>query len=77
MGEEKKENDTRAMLQEYIELGKKLNTEKVMESYAYMHGQLETLRRYVMSHEYIDSNLWKKMGRDYNALHFDGERQAE
>lgn len=55
MGEEKKENDTRAMLQEYIELGKKLNTEKVMESYAYMHGQLETLRRYVMSHEYIDS----------------------
>ena len=46
MGEEKKENDTRAMLQEYIELGKKLNTEKVMESYAYMHGQLETLRRW-------------------------------
>ena len=54
MGEENKEIDTRAMLQEYIELGKKLNTEKVMESYAYMHGQLETLRRYVMSHEYID-----------------------
>ena len=41
MGEEKKENDTRAMMQAYIELGKKLNTEKVMESYAYMHGQLE------------------------------------
>lgn len=60
MGEEKKENDTRAMLQEYIELGKKLNTEKVMESYAYMHGQLETLRRYVMSHEYIDSKDIKK-----------------
>lgn len=55
MGEEKKENDTRAMLQEYIELGKKLNTEKVMESYAYMHGQLEALRRYVMSREYINS----------------------
>jgi hypothetical protein len=55
MGEEKKENDTRAMMQAYIELGKKLNTEKVMESYAYMHGQLETLRRYVMSHEYIDN----------------------
>lgn len=55
MGEEKKENDTRAMLQAYIELGKKLNTEKVMESYSYMHGQLDALRRYVMSREYIDS----------------------
>lgn len=55
MGEEKKENDTRAMLQAYIELGKKLNTEKVMESYSYMHGQLDVLRRYVMSREYIDS----------------------
>jgi len=65
MGEEKKENDTRAMLQEYIELGKKLNTEKVMESYAYMHGQLETLRRYVMSHEYIDSkDIIAMMGWD-------------
>lgn len=67
MGEEKKENDTRAMLQAYIELGKKLDTGKVMESYAYMHGQLETLRRYVMSHEYIDSkDIIAMMGWDEN-----------
>ena len=65
MGEEKKENDTRAMLQEYIGLGKKLNTEKVMESYAYMQGQLETLRRYVMNREYIDSkDIIAMMGWD-------------
>lgn len=65
MGEEKKENDTRAMLQAYIEPGKKLDTGKVMESYAYMHGQLETLRRYVMSHEYIDSkDIIAMMGWD-------------
>lgn len=65
MGEEKKENDTKAMMQAYIELGKKLNTEKVMESYAYMHGQLEALRRYVMSREYIDSkDIIAMMGWD-------------
>ena len=70
MGEEKKENDTRAMMQAYIELGKKLNTEKVMESYAYMHGQLETLRRYVMNREYIDSkDIIAMMGWDEDGEH--------
>lgn len=70
MGEEKKENDTRAMLQTYIELGKKLNTEKVMESYAYMHGQLEALRRYVMSHEYIyNKDIIVMMGWDEDGEH--------
>ena len=70
MGEEKKENDTRTMMQAYIELGKKLNTEKVMESYAYMHGQLETLRRYVMSREYIDSkDIIAMMGWDEDGEH--------
>lgn len=70
MGEEKKENDTRAMLQEYIELVKKLNTEKVMESYAYMHGQLETLRRYVMNREYIDSkDIIAMMGWNEDGKH--------
>lgn len=70
MGEEKKEDDTRTMLHEHIELGKKLNTEKVMESYAYMHGQLETLRRYVMSREYIDSkDIIAMMGWDEDGEH--------
>lgn len=70
MGEEKKENDTRAMMQAYIELGKKLNMEKVMESYAYTHGQLETLRRYVMSREYIDSkDIIAMMGWDEDGKH--------
>lgn len=70
MGEEKKENDTKAMLQAYIELGKKLNTEKVMESYAYMHGQLEALRRYVMSHEYIyNKDIIAMMGWDEDGKH--------
>lgn len=70
MGEEKKENDTRTMMQTYIELGKKLNMEKVMESYAYMHGQLETLRRYVMNREYIDSkDIIAMMGWDEDGKH--------
>lgn len=70
MGEEKKENDTRTMIQAYLELGKKLNMEKVMESYAYMHGQLETLRRYVMSREYIDSkDIIAMMGWDEDGEH--------
>ena len=70
MGEEKKENDTKAMLQAYIEHGKNLNTEKVMESYAYMHGQLEALRRYVMSHEYIyNKDIIAMMGWDEDGEH--------